>query len=190
MSDSATVGTPYVQVDSHLEEGSLDTMAVDIREGLSRPFKEIPPKYFYDARGSELFDLITEQPEYYQTRAERSILNRRHRRSSRSPTPTNWSSSGRVRSKTRALLYAMSGAGACVATCRSTCRRRSSSAAPSSSSSCSPASRCTVGRRFRTHLVHLPAGSTAVRVLGGTIGTCAFAADRVPEDDRRSDRRR
>ena len=41
---------PYVQVDSHLEDGALDTMASDIRDGLGRPLKEIPPKYFYDAR--------------------------------------------------------------------------------------------------------------------------------------------
>ena len=49
-------------------------MAEDVREGLSCPFKELPPKYFYDERGSELFEAITELPEYYPTRAERSIL--------------------------------------------------------------------------------------------------------------------
>jgi L-histidine N-alpha-methyltransferase len=50
-----------------------------VREGLSRPLKELPPKLFYDSAGSELFDLITELPEYYPTRCEREILERRAR---------------------------------------------------------------------------------------------------------------
>ncbi len=50
------------------------TLADDALDGLTRPAKEIPPKHFYDARGSELFDRITELPEYYPTRAERAIL--------------------------------------------------------------------------------------------------------------------
>ncbi len=49
-------------------------MLAEVREGLSRPRKEIPPKYFYDTRGSLLFEEITRLPEYYLTRAERSIL--------------------------------------------------------------------------------------------------------------------
>ena len=39
--------------------------------------KELPPKWFYDERGSELFERITELPEYYPTRAERAILTAR-----------------------------------------------------------------------------------------------------------------
>ena len=46
----------------------------DVREGLTSTPKELPPKWFYDARGSELFDRITRLPEYYLTRAERSII--------------------------------------------------------------------------------------------------------------------
>jgi L-histidine Nalpha-methyltransferase len=53
------------------------TLADDALDGLTRPAKELPPKYFYDARGSELFDRITELPEYYPTRAERAILEAR-----------------------------------------------------------------------------------------------------------------
>ena len=48
----------------------------DLREGLSRAQKELPPKYFYDARGSALFEAITRLPEYYLTRAERALLER------------------------------------------------------------------------------------------------------------------
>ncbi len=46
----------------------------DVLEGLSRNPRQIPSKYFYDARGSELFEQICEQPEYYLTRTELAIL--------------------------------------------------------------------------------------------------------------------
>jgi L-histidine N-alpha-methyltransferase len=49
-------------------------MMRDVAWGLSRPQKELPPKYFYDRRGSELFDEITRLPEYYLTRTERALL--------------------------------------------------------------------------------------------------------------------
>ena len=51
-----------------------DELLRDVAYGLSRPQKELPPKYFYDRRGSELFDEITRLPEYYLTRAERALL--------------------------------------------------------------------------------------------------------------------
>jgi L-histidine N-alpha-methyltransferase len=65
-----------VRIDVHLEEGSLATLADDVRSGLSRSPKELPAKYFYDARGSRLFEAITRLPEYYPTRAEQGILDR------------------------------------------------------------------------------------------------------------------
>jgi len=49
----------------------------EVREGLSRTPRELSPKYFYDERGSELFEEITRLPEYYLTRAEREILESR-----------------------------------------------------------------------------------------------------------------
>ena len=52
----------------------LDALRADVRAGLTAVPKALPPKYFYDARGSELFDEITRLPEYYLTRAETSIL--------------------------------------------------------------------------------------------------------------------
>ncbi|MDP9148693.1 MAG: L-histidine N(alpha)-methyltransferase [Myxococcota bacterium] len=51
-----------------------DTMARDVRAGLAHPPRSIPPKYFYDAEGSRLFDAICDLPEYYLTRSERSLL--------------------------------------------------------------------------------------------------------------------
>jgi dimethylhistidine N-methyltransferase len=48
----------------------------DVLAGLARPQKAIPPKYFYDERGSELFERICELPEYYPTRTELAIMER------------------------------------------------------------------------------------------------------------------
>jgi len=52
----------------------VEQLAVDVRRGLTGPLKGLPPIYFYDTRGSELFEQITELDEYYLTRAEREIL--------------------------------------------------------------------------------------------------------------------
>jgi L-histidine Nalpha-methyltransferase len=66
---------PSVQPEVHLDPGALAAqMAIDVRAGLTASPKTLPPKYFYDARGSELFDEITRLPEYYPTRTERAIL--------------------------------------------------------------------------------------------------------------------
>jgi L-histidine N-alpha-methyltransferase len=62
----------------HLDPGALAAqMADDVRAGLTVTPKTLPPKYFYDARGSALFDQITRLPEYYPTRTERTILEAR-----------------------------------------------------------------------------------------------------------------
>lgn len=63
-----------IQIESFLEDGEQRSLADDVLDGLTRPFKELPPKHFYDSRGAELFDRICELPEYYPTRAEREIL--------------------------------------------------------------------------------------------------------------------
>jgi L-histidine Nalpha-methyltransferase len=90
--------------------GTLDTLAEDVRDGMRRDLKELPPKYFYDARGSRLFDRITTLPEYYPTRCERSILNRYAPQIVDGREELVELGSGTA-SKTRALLYAMAGAG-------------------------------------------------------------------------------
>ena len=59
------VRTP-VEIHSQLRE--------DVLVGLQYPQKTIPPKYFYDAHGSLLFEQICQQPEYYLTRTEATIL--------------------------------------------------------------------------------------------------------------------
>ncbi len=56
--------------------GADAAMLANVRSGLGRPQKELSPKYFYDRRGSELFEEITRLPEYYLTRTERALLER------------------------------------------------------------------------------------------------------------------
>jgi L-histidine N-alpha-methyltransferase len=63
-----------VRIESWLGEIDERSLANDVLDGLTRPFKELPPKHFYDARGSELFERICELPEYYPTRTERWLL--------------------------------------------------------------------------------------------------------------------
>jgi L-histidine N-alpha-methyltransferase len=67
-----------VRVDVHLGPDDLaDALEHDARAGLTATPKDLPPKWFYDGRGCELFEEITRLPEYYPTRAERSILDAR-----------------------------------------------------------------------------------------------------------------
>ena len=61
---------------SRAETDSGGDFASDVREGLSAERKHLPPKYFYDQLGSQLFDAICLLPEYYLTRAEDEILAR------------------------------------------------------------------------------------------------------------------
>ncbi|MGI5150448.1 L-histidine N(alpha)-methyltransferase [Plantactinospora sp. CA-294935] len=59
----------------YLEERDLErALRSDVRTGLTGTPRWLPPKWFYDARGSELFEEITRLPEYYPTRAERAVL--------------------------------------------------------------------------------------------------------------------
>jgi L-histidine Nalpha-methyltransferase len=98
-----------IAIDVHLDADAAATMARDVRAGLCDYPKELAPKYFYDERGSLLFEQITELPEYYPTRAERQIL---ERRSAEILDAAGWPStltelgSGSA-SKTRHLLSAM-----------------------------------------------------------------------------------
>ncbi|MGV1049577.1 MAG: L-histidine N(alpha)-methyltransferase [Solirubrobacterales bacterium] len=66
-----------IAIDVHLDANAAAAMADDVRAGLSASPKELSPKYFYDERGSQLFEQITELDEYYPTRREREILARR-----------------------------------------------------------------------------------------------------------------
>ncbi|MBK5219986.1 MAG: L-histidine N(alpha)-methyltransferase [Thermoleophilia bacterium] len=63
-----------IAIEVHLDADAAAAMAEDVRAGLSASPKELSPKYFYDERGSQLFERITELPEYYPTRREREVL--------------------------------------------------------------------------------------------------------------------
>ncbi len=67
-------GLSLVEVD---ENGIATDFRIDVLQGLSEPQKAIPARWFYDDVGSQLFEDITQQPEYYPTRAETEILSSR-----------------------------------------------------------------------------------------------------------------
>jgi L-histidine N-alpha-methyltransferase len=168
-------GAPAIEIQSFLEGDALATIAHDVRAGLGGgPPYTLPPKYFYDERGSELFEQITELDEYYPTRAERAILNRH------APAIMQLTGARELvelgsgsASKTHALLYAMAGAGALDRYLPVDCSR-------------APIERCAeelteiypglevhglIGD-FERDLVHLPPprDRRLVAFLGGTIG--------------------
>lgn len=106
-----------IEIEVHLRSDGGLAMARDIRLGLTSKPKELAPKYFYDERGSQLFEQITELDEYYPTRAEREILVHRSAEivaAAGEPGALVELGSGSA-AKTRHLLSAMSDAG-CLAT--------------------------------------------------------------------------
>lgn len=67
---------PNMKIKTYLDdEFKIKELEKDVREGFTKSLKEISPKWFYDNRGSELFEEIMLLDEYYQTRREREILN-------------------------------------------------------------------------------------------------------------------
>lgn len=66
-----------ITVQNHLAaDAAVRALRADVRDGLRKTPKSLPPKWFYDTVGSSLFDRITRLPEYYPTRAETQILRR------------------------------------------------------------------------------------------------------------------
>ncbi|GHH91670.1 L-histidine N(alpha)-methyltransferase [Streptomyces capillispiralis] len=66
--------SPFLLTRTLPEDATGAALRADVRAGLTGSPKTLPPKWFYDAHGSELFERITALPEYYPTRAEREIL--------------------------------------------------------------------------------------------------------------------
>jgi L-histidine N-alpha-methyltransferase len=102
-----------IRVDVHLEPDAMArALELDVREGLAQVPKTLPPKWFYDDLGSELFDRITRLPEYYPTRAERAILETRAGEiASRTGADTLVELGSGTSEKTRLLLDAFAHAG-------------------------------------------------------------------------------
>jgi L-histidine N-alpha-methyltransferase len=87
-----------------------EALRADVRRGLTATPKELPPKWFYDERGSVLFEEITRLPEYYPTRAEREILSARAAEvAGRTGVATLVELGSGSAEKTRLLLTALAG---------------------------------------------------------------------------------
>lgn len=101
--------TGTVHVHDHLPQHHVEqSLRADVLAGLTSTPKTLPPKWFYDKVGSELFEQITELPEYYPTRAEREILEQRAAaiaRTTRAETLVELGSGSST--KTRLLLDAL-----------------------------------------------------------------------------------
>ncbi len=65
---------PLLRVVRCLDHRRQSNLASDVRRGLTLPQKTLPSKYLYDDRGSQLFDVICDLPEYYPTRVEEDLL--------------------------------------------------------------------------------------------------------------------
>jgi dimethylhistidine N-methyltransferase len=66
--------TDYDGITLYDLESPVEDFRADVLQGLQKPSKTLPPKYFYDDRGAQLFEEICELPEYYPTRTEMAIL--------------------------------------------------------------------------------------------------------------------
>src|SRR5262245_15208384 len=85
------------------------SFAAAVHDGLGREHRSLPPCFFYDERGSRLFDRICEQPEYYPFRTESEILARHAAELSRDPRPRTVAELGcGYAHKTRLVLDAVS----------------------------------------------------------------------------------
>ncbi|MEX1143013.1 MAG: L-histidine N(alpha)-methyltransferase [Thermoleophilaceae bacterium] len=104
--------TAAITIERCVSDGAPTSLADEIRAGLTRELKELSPKLLYDERGSRLFDRITALPEYYPTRCEREILDRRAAEIVAETGARELVELGSgTATKTRALLDAMAGAG-------------------------------------------------------------------------------
>ncbi len=163
-------GTPEVR--SHLGPNEERTLADDVLDGLTQPFKELPPKHFYDARGSELF--------------ERSASCRSITRRVPSGDPRAHAEDIVARTGAVELVELGSGSATRPASCSTRCRAAGDARAlhpgrrlrerrarrrRASPTSTRHAVHGVVGD-FERHLGHLPpaAGPRLVPFLGGTIG--------------------
>jgi L-histidine N-alpha-methyltransferase len=161
-------------IDVHLQPNDLDAaLRADVARGLTTRPKSIPPKWFYDERGSQLFDAITRLPEYYPTRREREILTGRAEEIARLTRPDTLIELGSGTSdKTRILLDAMTREGtlerfAPFDVSEPTLRE---AAAAITKAYPAVAVHAVVGD-FERHLDALPKGGRRViAFLGGTIG--------------------
>jgi L-histidine N-alpha-methyltransferase len=161
-------------IDVFIEPADLaDALRADAYRGLTSNPKALPPKWFYDDRGSQLFDEITRLPEYYPTRTERAILASRSDEIARITAADTLVELGSGTSeKTRLLLDALSSAGTLTRfvpfDVSETTLRDAAAAVVREYPGVSVHA---VAGDFERHLDRLPGdGRRLVAFLGGTIG--------------------
>jgi L-histidine N-alpha-methyltransferase len=164
----------------HLSEDDLaEALRRDVRAGLTAEQKHLPPKWFYDERGSQLFDDITRLPEYYPTRKETEILEREAAAiAARTGATTLLELGSGTSTKTRLLLDALATAGTLERIVPfDVCEPVLVEAAPVLAEAYPSARVDLVVGDFEQHLGRLPMeGTTMVAFLGGTIGNLVPAA--------------
>jgi L-histidine N-alpha-methyltransferase len=174
MSDPRHVTVIRPTVDVHLTPSDLRAaMEADVRVGLTAEHKSLPPVYFYDDRGSQLFDEITRLPEYYPTRAERSILEAHGKDMAQQSKADSLVELGAgTCDKSRILLEALQATGSLKAFVPLDVSETTLwNSALELAEEFPGLAITTVVADFRRHLEHLPTGGTRLFVfLGGTIG--------------------
>ncbi len=163
-----------VTLDRYLTDADLaSALREDVRRGLTSTPKVLPPKYFYDDRGSELFEEITRLEEYYPTRAERSILTARAGEvAARTRARTLVELGSGSSEKTHLLLHALRGTGTLETYVPVDVSDGALNAAVPGLLAAYPGLHVHgVVADFERHLDKLPAdGPRLVAFLGGTIG--------------------
>jgi L-histidine N-alpha-methyltransferase len=163
-----------ITIDVHLDLEWMDrSLRDDVRNGLCATPKELPPKWFYDEVGSELFDKITRLTQYYPTEAERAILQARAATiAERSEADTVVELGSGSSDKTRVLLRAFADAGQLRTYVPFDVSEAPLQVAAREISAAHPGIEVhgVVGD-FEHHLDHIPDGGRQLTVfLGGTIG--------------------
>jgi L-histidine Nalpha-methyltransferase len=163
-----------LRIDVHLTpEEQARALRADARLGLGRRPRELPPKWFYDERGSRLFDAITRLPEYYPTRREREILLAHAGDIARMSGATALVELGAGTSeKTRTLLSALREAGTLQVFSPFDVSETTLRTAAAAIAEEYPGLRIhAVVGDFERHLAHLPRSTARlIAFLGGTVG--------------------
>lgn len=167
-------------LDIHLVRHDVErALRDDVYRGLTSTPKELPPKWFYDERGSELFDDITRLSEYYPTRREREILEHRCSEiAAVSGADTLVELGSGTSTKTRLLLDALRDGGRLRRFVPFDCSEATLRAAGETISAAYPGVKVhAVVGDFERHLSLLPhdGGHRLVAFLGGTVGNLAPA---------------
>lgn len=166
--------TDRITIEAHLTPDDLAAaLRDDVRTGLTATPKHLPPKWFYDERGSELFDAITRLPEYYPTRRETEILEREASSiAARTGADTLLELGSGTSTKTKLLLDALADKG----TLRrivpfDVCEPVLRAAGPELAARYPHTTVHAIVGDFERHVSRLPTnGATLIAFLGGTIG--------------------